>query len=119
MVEGAKRIVFAEGTVVSFNGTGRDLSELFELLRLNDTDRVINATHDDMLEITSNIRWPPDPGTGPINGPGLEATYRYYFGEGPPPMPPGLADVYEAGNWLDCHMTAELWKKWKRGGLAR
>ena len=119
MVEGGKRVVFAEGSIVSFAGNSRDLPKLFELLLLEWTDSVLTATHDDMLEITSSIRWPPNPGTGPINGDGLRATYEYYFRDSMPPPPSGLADKYVEDNWRDCYMTAELWKKWKRGELAR
>ncbi|MGN6085684.1 hypothetical protein [Trinickia sp.] len=118
MIEGAKRVLSAEGTIVSFNGTACDLPRLFDLLQLCETE-TIKSTHDDMLIITSNIRWPPDPGTDPINGPGLDATYAYYIGDEVPTVPRGVTDECEADNWHDCYMAAALWKKWKRGELAR
>jgi hypothetical protein len=65
-----------------------------------------------MLKITSDIRWPPDGDTGSILGPGLLKTYMHYFGDQTLLPPPHLND-YEANNWSDCRMTAELWKKWK------
>jgi hypothetical protein len=55
MIEGAKRVLSAEGTIVSFNGNACDLPRLFELLQLEQTESALNATHD-MWEITSNIR---------------------------------------------------------------
>ncbi|WP_322106031.1 hypothetical protein [Paraburkholderia sp. J41] len=117
-IEGATRILSAEGVIVSFNGTACDLPKLFELLKLDQSEQVIGATHDDMLLITSNARWPSDAGTGSIKGPGLIATYKYYLGSNVPVAPEGLTDEYEVSNWRDCHMTAALWKKWKRGELA-
>jgi hypothetical protein len=118
MIEGAQRVLSAEGTIVSFNGEACDLPRLLELLQFEQPVCTLKAKHDDMLVITSTIRWPPDPGTGPINGPGLRATYTYYFGESRPPLPDSATDEYEADNWRDCFMAVELWKKWKRGELA-
>ncbi|MGF6604597.1 hypothetical protein P3T23_009353 [Paraburkholderia sp. GAS448] len=118
MIEGAKRVLSVEGTIVSFNGNACDLPRLFELLQREQTECALKATHDDMLVITSTIRWAPDPGTGPINGPGLCATYTHYFGESKPSRPCSFTGEYEANNWLDCYMAAELWKKWKRDELA-
>ena len=119
MIDGAKRVLSAEGTIVSFNGTACDLPKLFELLQLHETAQATKARHDDMLVVTSNIRWPPDPGTGPIFGPGLDATYANYFGDNVPAVPYGITDEYVANNWRDCYMTAALWKKWRRSELAR
>jgi hypothetical protein len=118
MIEGAKRILSAVGTIVSFNGIDCDLPKLFELLRLDRGRQDIRATHDDMLVITSTIRWPPDPGTLPIFGKGLLEMYTYYCGYGVPAAPLGLSDEYEANNWRDCYMTAELWMRWRHGDLA-
>lgn len=118
MREAANRIISSAGTIVSFNGNARDLVELSKMLGLESASHLsIRGTHDDMLEVTSNIRWPPNLGTGSILGPGLTATYRHYFGDGSPSQPSFLQDDYEVSNWHDCHMTAELWKKWKRGEL--
>jgi hypothetical protein len=119
MTEGAKRIVSAEGTIVSFNGNGCDLPRLFELLHLDQAQRVPKAMHDDMMKITSDIRWPPDLNTASIKGPGLGETYAYYFGNVLPPAPDGVIDDYEVSNWRDCYMTAALWKRWKQGELRR
>lgn len=118
MIEGAKRVLFSVGTIVSFNGDAYDLPELFNLLPLQSVERVIRGTHVDMLKETSDIRWPPVPGTSSINGPGLRATYRYYFGASIASPPEALQDDYVINNWTDCYQTAALWKKWKRGELA-
>jgi hypothetical protein len=118
MPDGARRIFFAIGTIVSFNGDRRDLVELAKLLALPPgLMAIISGHHDDMADIISRIRWPPDPGTSPICGKSLDDTYRYYFGNVLTPAPLHIQDDYEANNWRDCHMTAELWKKWKREGL--
>ena len=125
MIHGAERIVSFQGTIVSFNGTGYDLIEISRLLGIPSVQNLkLRGLHDDMLIITSDIRWPPDPGTGSIKGPGLQATYRHYFDNDPINPPSHLQDTFEAerreylnNNWRDCYMTAELWKKWKRGEL--
>jgi hypothetical protein len=116
MIEGAKRIASSTGTIVSFGGNSRDLKELSEILSFP-FDTKFQGGHDDMSEIISMIRWPPDAGTAPILGQCLRDTYRHYFGDELPPQPAGIHDLYEVNNWRDCHMTAELWKKWKRQGL--
>lgn len=118
MIEGAKRIIATTGTIVSFNGTGRDLIEIAKMLGFSSVAEMnVAGYHDDMMNITSDIRWPPDPGTASILGPGLHDTYTHYFGDEPPMPPEGLEDDYLVSNWRDCHMTAELWRKWKRGEL--
>lgn len=118
MAEGAKRIISSTGTIVSFNGNGRDLIEIAKLLGFSSLAEMnISGKHYDMMKITSDIRWPPDPGTASILGPGLLETYKYYFGDIPPIPPMDLQDDYLISNWYDCYMTAELWRKWKRGEL--
>ena len=119
MRDGAKRILFSTGTIVSFSGDRRDLIELAKLLVLPSEQVAICGHHDDMADIVSRSRWPPDLGTSPIVGQNLADTYRYYFGDALVPPPSHIQDEYEADNWRDCHMTAELWKKWKREELAR
>jgi len=118
MIEGAKRIAMSAGTIVSFNGNGRDLDEIAKILSLPSKQKLsLRCQHDDMAEIISMIRWPPDPGSAPIRGQSLYDTYRYYFaGEAITP-PAHVLDSYEVNNWGDCYMPAELWKKWKRGDL--
>ena len=118
MIEGATRIVSAEGIVVSFNGHAYDFPKLFELLGLEGADCAFKAAHDDMLKITSNIRWPPDIGTGLIKGPGLRPTYEHFCGFREFSAPAELTDIYERDNWRDCYMAAELWRKWKSGELS-
>ena len=111
MVEGANRILACEGIIVSFNGTDYDLPKLAKLAGLfaSDTLSLLGIHHDMQIE-ASRDRWPPRPGTAPIVGSGLRDHYRYYLGQ-PPPEPPGfLEDEYERSNWLDCYMTAELWR---------
>lgn len=123
--KGAKRLVSHIGAIVSFNGARYDLAEISKVLGLPpDTELHISGEHNDMSRIISEIRWPPDPGTAPILGQSLDDTYRYYFGDGPRNPPRHLSDAYEGdqlnyviGNWWDCYMTAELWKRWRRGEL--
>lgn len=118
MVAGAKRIISTSGTVVSFNGNRYDLIEIAKILGYSSVSEMdVRGTHDDMLEIISDIRWPPRPGSASILGRGLPATYSYYFGEHLPLPPAGVQDDYLISNWRDCYMTAELWRKWKRGEL--
>ena len=118
MVEGAKRIISTAGTIVSFSGNHRDLIEIAKILGFSSIAEMnVRGTHDDMQEITSDVRWPPDPGSSSILGPGLAANYRHYFGERPPIPPVNIQDGYLISNWRDCYMTAELWRKWKRGEL--
>ena len=118
MIKGAERIISSVGTIVSFNGNSRDLPELSKILGLSSMNELkIQGEHNDMLEITSDIRWPPDQGTGSILGPGLEKTYKYYVEDEFIALPSHLKDEYEESNWRDCYMTAELWKKWKLGEL--
>jgi len=118
MIEGAKRIISSMGAIVSFNGNGYDLMEMAKILGQSSVaDLNISAEHNDMMKITSDIRWPPDSGTASILGPGLLETYRYYFGDEQAIPPAHLQDDYIIANWRDCYMTAELWKKWKRGEL--
>lgn len=118
MIRGAQRIVSSLGTIVSFNGNRCDLKEISKILGLSSVaDLRISGVHNDMMKITSDTRWPPDPGTGSILGPGLLATYRHYFGDQTVVPSSHLQNEYVASNWSDCYMTAELWKKWKLGGL--
>jgi hypothetical protein len=125
MIRGARRLISSSGTIVSFNGNKRDLMEISKILKLSSPAELqIAGEHNDMLEITSEIRWPPDPGTGSILGPGLSETYRYYFGDQTVAPPSHLEKEYEGelfkyveSNWRDCYMTAELWKKWQHGEL--
>jgi len=125
MILGAKRITSSVGTIVSFNGNRCDLIEISRILGLSSVSEMhISGDHNDMREITSDIRWPPDPGTGSILGPGLIETYRHYFGDVAVVPPSRLQCEYEgdqfeyvASNWCDCYMAGELWKKWKRGDL--
>jgi hypothetical protein len=119
-LEGARRIVDCASVIVSFNGTGRDLPELSKKLNLpSPAHLALKGEHHDMMPIISGIRWPPDPGTAPINGPNLTDTYGHYFGNAFPVPPPQVTDPYEISNWLDCKMTAELWNQWQRGELKR
>lgn len=119
MIEGARRIISSAGTIISFNGNRRDMNELAKILGFRSAQELtIRSSHIDMLEITSNIRWAPDPGTAPILGPGLLATYRHFIREDPPIPPSYLQDGYEENNWRDCYMTAALWKRWECGELA-
>jgi hypothetical protein len=117
-IEGAKRIVDCAGTIVSFNGNGRDFPELSKILGLPSVaDLTLKGTHHDMKPIISAIRWPPDPGTAPIVGPNLADTYQHYFGKVLPTPPPHVTEPYEISNWLDCKMPADLWIRWQRGDL--
>jgi hypothetical protein len=117
-IECAKRIVDCAGTIVSFNGGGRDLLELSRILCLpSGAYLTLKGIHHDMMPIISAIRWPPDPGTAPITGPSLTETYQRYFGKVFPSPPPHVTDEYEISNWLDCKMAAELWTRWQRGEL--
>jgi hypothetical protein len=117
-IEGAKRIVDCAGIIVSFNGCGCDLLQLSKILGLpSAADLTLKGTHHDMMPIISAIRWPPDPGTAPIVGPGLADTYQHYFGHATPSVPAHVAESYEISNWLDCKMTADLWTRWQRGEL--
>lgn len=118
MAEGANRIISSTGAIVSFNGIRRDLIEIAKILGFSSVAEMhISGEHNDMMEITSDIRWPPDPGSASILGQGLLKTYEHYFTDIPPIPPAGLRDNYLISNWRDCYMTAELWKKWKRGEL--
>ncbi len=124
-IKGAKRLVSHVGTIVSFNGSRYDLPEISKMLSLPSvTELHISGEHNDMSRIVSEIRWPPDPGTAAILGQNLDETYRYYFGDERCNPPPDLRDKYEGdqldyiiANWRDCYMTAELWKRWRRGKL--
>ncbi len=118
MIEGANRIAMSVGTIVSFNGNGRDLTEIAIILSLPSKQELsLRCQHDDMAEIISAIRWPPHLGTAPILGQSLYETYRHYFGAEFATPPAHIEDDYEVSNWRDCYMTAELWKQWKRGDL--
>lgn len=118
IVRGAERIVSSTGNVVSFNGNVRDLVEIAKILGVPSGEELaIRGVHNDMLEITSIIRYPPRDGTGYINGPGLDATFEHFFGKLEIKSPPHINDDYEISNWKDCYKTAELWKKWRRGEL--
>jgi hypothetical protein len=75
----------------------------------------LRGQHYDMLEIASAHRWPPRPGTKPIFGPDLRATYADYFGSDNVPPPSHLTDPYEADNWRDCFQAARLYKRLVEG----
>lgn len=77
----------------------------------------LKAEHNNMSPIISGIRWPPRDGETVITGTDLDTNYKYYFEGVVPTTPKGLTDDYEISNWLDCHKVAELWKKWKKGGI--
>jgi hypothetical protein len=125
MIKGANRIVSCTGTIVSFNGKIRDIMEIYKILGFSsETDFHIDCEHNDILEITSDIRWPPRPGGGSILGPGLKEAYKHYFPDKEISPPSYLknkdreADFeYILSNWRDCYMTAELWIKWKNEEL--
>ncbi len=114
-IEGARRIVSCCGTIVSFNGNLYDLPQIARILGLASAEELqLRGTHDDMLEITSEVLWP---GPKTIIGSG-GLTYRYtLFCSGIPIPASPTQDVYEESNWRDCYMAAELWKKWKLGEL--
>jgi hypothetical protein len=99
MIEGAQRIAMSAGTIVSFNGNGRNLDEIAKLLSLPSKQELsLRCQHDDMAGIISMIRWPPDPGSAPICGQSLYDTYRYYFaGEAITP-PAHVLDSCEVNN---------------------
>jgi len=125
MIAAAKKIVSSPGTIVSFNGNRCDLLEFTKILGIGSVDELCTrGKHDDMREITSSIRWPPDRGTQPILGTNLSDTYSHFCVGELPQRPKYLLEKYGgdeleyvANNWLDCFMTAALWKKWKRGEL--
>lgn len=117
MLEGARRIATCRGTIVSFNGNGYDLIEIAKILGVPKLKLTEGCRHDDMAEVVSRTRWPPEPGTSPIWGQNLEDTYQYYFPDDAPIAPAALTDGYIINNWRDCYMPAELWKKWKRNDL--
>ena len=72
----------------------------------------LNAQHLDMQEIASCVRWPPNPGTRPIVGQGLLNTYEHFFPDQTLPDPPtSVRNDYEKGNWQDCWMAGQLWRK--------
>jgi hypothetical protein len=116
MIQGVKRIVSSLGTIVNFNGNGRDLKEISKVLGLSSvTELHISGEHNDMLEIASDIRWPPDPRTGSILGPGLRATYRHYFGD-KLVVPPSHLHIKYEGNQLE--YVASNWSVlYDRGAL--
>ena len=66
MVDGARRMVDCEGTIVSFNGTCCDLPWLARILGLKEETPDLKGDHCDMLEIASEDRWPTYPGRAAI-----------------------------------------------------
>ncbi len=112
MIEGAKRILVCDGIIISFNGTCYDLPKLVKVARFSASDTPsLRGIHNDMQIEASRDRWPPLPGTAPIVGSGLRDHYRHYCGHSPA-EPPGWLDCeHERNNWLDCYMTAEIWRK--------
>jgi hypothetical protein len=80
VIEASQRLTESVRTIVSFNGNGRDLSEIAALIGVPAAELKIRGHHNDMREIISRIRWPPDPGTAPSTGQCLADTYRNYFG---------------------------------------
>lgn len=116
-IEGTKRIISFSGNIVSFNADKFDFPRICEILEVESPQMLkLCGNHNDMMEITSRIRWPSKNGQGFIKGPGLKETYKHYFGSLCIAPPPDL-DEYEISNWEDCYMTAELWKKWFQGEL--
>lgn len=112
MIEGANRILACDGIIVSFNGTGYDLPRLARLTGLSASDTPSpRGIHHDMQFEASRDHWPPRPGTASIVGWSLQDHYRHYCGQSPAEPPGFLDDEYERSNWLDCYMTAELWRK--------
>ena len=110
-VDGARRVIACEGIIVSFNGTCCDLPSLVRILGLKEETPDLKGDHCDMLEIASEDRWPTSPGGTPIWGTNLRATYKHYFGDDVTKPPASASGDHEEGNWLDCWMVAELWKK--------
>lgn len=111
-IDGARRVIECEGTIVSFNGCEYDLPKLIKLLKDSGSGNVgIRGTHCDMREIASADRWPPDPGKKPIWGTNLMTQYEHYCGSTLPEPPDGLRDDYEEDNWRDCYMAGRLWMK--------
>jgi hypothetical protein len=114
-IDGVRRIASCCGTAVSFNGNLYDLPQMAKFLGLASAeDLQLRGTHVDMLDITSQARW-PGPNTI-IGSERLPARYASYCSDIPIPASP-VQDGYEAGNWRDCYMAAGLWKKWKLGEL--
>ena len=112
MVEGAKRILACDGIVVSFNGTYYDLPKLAKVAGLSASDKPsLRGIHHDMQIEASRERWPPRPGTAPIVGCCLRDHFRHYCGDSSAEPPDWLDYDHEGNNWLDCYMTAELWRK--------
>ncbi len=112
MVDGARRILDCEGTIISFNGTIYDLPELARIAGIAEPDALsLRSDHYDMLIEASRDRWPPVPGNRRIVFQALRKHYEHYFGEPLPDPPDFLIDDYERGNWNDCYMTAMLWRK--------
>ena len=116
MFDAAQMLSQCRGTIVSFNGLGKDLAELALILGIPQWN--FEVDHADMQVITSRERWPPDPGTSPILGEGLVATHKHYFGEETLRPTENLTDPYLQANWRDCRMTADLWVAWKEDALA-
>ncbi len=110
---GAQRLIECSGVIVSFNGNGYDLPELAKLLGKATVQELGSlAQHLDMQEITSCVRWPPDPGKKTIAGQGLRNSYEYYFPDQKFPDPPSsVRNDYEKDNWQDCWMAGQLWRK--------
>ena len=99
-IDGARRVIECEGTIVSYNGCKYDLPELAKLVKEADSGNVsIRGRHRDMREIASADRWPPDPGTKTIMGSNLRDQYEHYCGSKLPKPPDGLRDEYEENNW--------------------
>lgn len=118
MVEASKRLINSNGTIISFSQSNRDLKEIAELLDIDSIDALqLNATHDNMAPIVTNIRWPPRDGEKGILGTDLNGNFDYYFESAIITPPEELTDDYEINNWEDCYKAAELWKRWKEGSL--
>lgn len=115
IIEGARRISLCTGAIVTFNGNRYDIPATAKALGVEEL--ALSAKHFDMLELTSEERWPPHPGTRPIMGTSLERTYQHYFQQELPALPRNFLDNYEFSNWKDCFMAAELWKLFERKDL--
>ena len=112
MVEGAKRLLACGGIIVSFNGTHYDLPRLATIAGLSASDTpLLRGIHYDMHLEASRERWPPRPRTAPIVGSGLRDHYRHNCRLSGAAPPGWLHCKHERNNWLDCYMTAELWRK--------
>ena len=112
MVDGARRILDCEGTIISFNGAIYDLPELARIAGIAEPAALsLRGDHHDMMIEASRDRYPPVSGNSKIIFQPLWKYYEHYCGEPLPDPPDFLIDDYERDNWDDCYMTAMLWRK--------